>query len=82
MNGNIELKTLMIGDLIAPDMDCFIMGDAQCVIKIDHEKVWCERYHMAERFPFPSWDAIIDLKDICNWWTRHETLTSWRERLK
>ena len=81
-DGNVSFETLKVGDLIAVDMDCFIMGDAQCVVSITETEILCELYHMGERFPYSNYDARIKREDIGWYWTRGETLESWRLRIE
>jgi len=80
-NGNVIFDKLKVGDLINIDMDCFMLGDAQCVVSITNDEIQCELYHMGVRFPCKSYDALIKKKNIENWWTRGETLKQWQTRL-
>lgn len=76
----VDFCEIKVGDLLAPDPDCFMLGDRWIVESVDDTDVEIQIYHCGVCLPRNNWYHSKISKDNragFRFWTREETLESW-----
>ena len=80
----VTYKDLMIGMLIVPDPDCFMLGTRWFVEgKREDGSFYCKAYSCGKRSEWVCSDWIID-KDSKQefWYQKYETLEHWQKKFQ